>query len=205
MGHVNMSASLALAQLHATGVRVQLRADGMIELRAAAPPKPTVLAMARKHRDGIAALLRDGDAVPAPASKPDVPVTWCEGVDLLQTMSAPTGLLRDRWRAFQADAHRLLYQRGAELHRACWDALDLFGIHRAVPTARADCMGLAMLLNGFRTGAITPETVQLVGLDGHTSRAWRMGQQARRVAVAAWVTSTSADAPHRDELTTRKS
>ena len=48
-------------------------------------------------------------------------------------------------------------------------------------------MGLAILLNGRPTGAITTETVEIVVPGGHTLRAWRMGQQARREAVVAWL------------------
>ena len=50
-----MTAAAALARLDAAGVRVRLRDDGLLNLTAAGPPPPDVLALARAHRDGIAA------------------------------------------------------------------------------------------------------------------------------------------------------
>lgn len=54
-----MTPATALAALGEAGVRVRLQADGTVRLDATAPPPPTVLALARAHRDGIAALLRE--------------------------------------------------------------------------------------------------------------------------------------------------
>lgn len=138
------------------------------------PPRPRKRAKRKPDAPGLA------------EPPPGVPATWCEGMTLLATLKVPVDIAPHRWALFLSDAARLLHDHGAELNRGGWDALDLFGLHRSVPLTRPDCMGLAWLLNGRGIGLITPETVAVLAVGGHTLRAWRMGQQARREAVPAW-------------------
>ena len=149
MGYSPVMPAAALAALGAAGVRVRLEADGTVRLAAAAPPPPNVLALARAHRDGIAALL----AGQAPSAArvalvplPGVPPEWCEGVARLATLPAPDSIPPARWAVLAATSVRLLRDHGAELHAAGWTVLDLFGLHVIAPAAYPPGWGLAWLL-----------------------------------------------------------
>jgi hypothetical protein len=55
-------------------------------------------------------------ALATPLDLPGMPRPWAEGVALLQTISAPSGIAPVRWARFQDDARRLLAnEHGAEL------------------------------------------------------------------------------------------
>ena len=180
-----MTATAALAELRAAGVRVRLDDHGTIALEALAPPPPDVLAFARRHRAGIAELLR----LPGATAAPDMPLDWCEGVALLATMPPPHAIPPPRWAALAATSASLLRDHGAELHRIAWDVLDVFGLHYRAPAVRSDCMGVAWLLSGRVIASIVPDAVRIVVAGGHTLRAGRMGQHARLAAVPAWALS----------------
>lgn len=206
-----MSGLAALAELGAAGVRAWLRDDGTITLHSAAPPPPDVLALARMHRDGIAALLRQGAALPRAADPmppmpptvfapppisalrlPGVPAAWCGGVTRLATMQAPDSIALPRWHGFRADAARLLRDHGAALHAAEWDALTLFGLHPTAPATYPPGWGLAWLLGEH--GEVLDVAPDAVGMrrepDGARLAYRRPGATARAVQVPAWLLGT---------------
>lgn len=81
-----------------------------------------------------------------PQDLPGVPAAWCNGVACLAATIRPHGITSARWAALAATSTHLLQSRGAELHRAGWDALDLFGLHAEAPTTNPPGWGLAWLL-----------------------------------------------------------
>lgn len=82
-----------------------------------------------------------GQASPCPL--PGVPAAWCNGVASLAALDPPDGIAPARWAALAATSTYLLQSHGAELHRAGWDALDLFGLHRRAPATNPAGWGLA--------------------------------------------------------------
>lgn len=193
-----MTPAAALEALGAAGVRVSLRDDGTVRLDAAAPPPPEVLALARAHRDGIAALLLGSEAAnpaspaeiaprppAAPPMLPGVPLAWCEGVALLAVLPAPDCIALPRWRTFRADAGRLLRDHGAELHRHGWDSLDLFGLHRTAPAAHPPGWSLSWLLQGAAVLDVAADRVVIQRAARLTYR--RPDATARAVRVPAWL------------------
>lgn len=128
------------------------------------------------------------DALPAASAFPGVPLDWCESIARLATVPAPKGITPRRWRAFQATAARLLRDHGAELHAAGWDALDLFGLHRAAPATYPPGWSLAWLLNAHgEVLDVGPDVVGLrYGPDGARLAFQRRSVMARAGAVPAW-------------------
>ena len=59
-----MSAAAVLARLQAAGLHLAVRPDGTVRLTATSAPPPELLAEASRHRDGIAALLREREERP---------------------------------------------------------------------------------------------------------------------------------------------
>lgn len=117
---------------------------------------------------------------------PAVPDEWCKGVALICDRPAVAGIGAQRWDSFGRSCRRLLIEKGATLHAAGWDSLDLFGLHPTVPEAAPDCWGVAWLLRDFSLGEITAETVSLIAGEGVSTRARKMARQARIEAVVAW-------------------
>ena len=189
-----MSAAAALAGLHAAGVRVRLRNDGTVALDASSPPPAAVVAFAREHRDGIAALLWETDRATPPGSPhavvilAGIPAAWCEGVALLASMPAPASVDPARWATLGATAVRLLRGSGAELHRAGWDALDLFGLNRYAPATYPLGWGLSWLLgHEGEVLEVTPEVVVVRHSPSGGRLAFRhSGAAARAGAAPAW-------------------
>ena len=199
-----MTPALALAELHAAGVRVRLQDDGKMRLDASAPPPLVMLALARAHRDGIAELLRtERVAEPTARPLPGVPAAWCEGVACLHGIPPPGGITPARWAALAATSTYLLQSHGAELHRAGWDALDLFGLHRRAPGTNPAGRGLAWLLGA--AGEVLDVAVDAVGMrcgpDGARMTFRRSGRAARAGVAPAWALdgeSASHSAAERD-------
>ena len=186
-----MTPAAALAALAAGGVRAALQADGTVRLNAVLAPPPEMLALARAHRDGIAALLAERMQQAAPAgwpTFPGVPGCWCEGVALLAGRPAPDGIGPPRWRAFQASAARLLRDHGAKLHAVGWDTLDLFGLHADAPSSNPPGWGLAWLLGaGGQVLDISPNAIGMTPeADGARLAFYRRQAQARAGVLPAW-------------------
>lgn len=204
-----MTAAAALARLDAAGVRVRLRDDGSLNLAAVAPPPPAVLALARAHRDGIAALLAEqaqqaacrGFVPIAPATTlpltpartgspffPGIPPGWCEGVTRLATTPAPPTIQPWRWAVLAATAARLLRDHGAALHAAAWDTLDVWGLHALAPANHPPGWGLAWLLGAH--GAVlevAPAVVSMTCEAGGARLAYRKQHvPARADCLPAW-------------------
>lgn len=89
---------------------------------------------------------RPAPAPPSIAYLPGVPRAWCEGVAALASTPPPDSIPAARWAALAATSARLLRDHGASLHKAGWDALDLFGLHRTHPGTNPPAQGLAWLL-----------------------------------------------------------
>ncbi len=163
-----MTPATALVELHAAGVRVRLGVDGTVLLHAAQRPPPAVLALARAHRDGIGAMLRerDGTRQPTTFQPPASPTCargpWGEGVALLESLPPPDGITAERWAVLVSTSRRLLHDHGAALHRAGWDTLDLFGLHARAPAANPTGWGLAWLLGA--AGMVVDVASEVVGM-----------------------------------------
>ena len=112
-----------------------------------------MLALARKHRDGIRALLQADAGVPS---------EWGAGVAALATLPAPGGIEPGRWRKLARTSARLLHYHGAALHAAGWRTLDVFGLHRLAPVTHPPGWGLAWLL-GAR-GEVLDVAADAVGM-----------------------------------------
>lgn len=176
-------------------------ADALAALRSykrPIPPKPARAPRSKKKGSS------SGPFAPL-ATVPGVPLDWCEGVTRLAMVPPLTSIAPQRWRLFQTDAVRILHQHGSELHRAGWDALDLFGLHARAPDRRMDAAGLAWLLRGRSVGAVTAETVAIVTATGQELRCWRMGAQARQETVPAWALHNMAEATIQHHLSTSTS
>lgn len=182
-----MSALAVLAELHTAGIRVRLRADGLLALDGVASPSLALLAEARTHRDAIAALLREEDATPlsvASSPIPGVPPAWCAGVTLLAILLPADAIEPRRWATLASTSTRLLRDHGAELHRAGWDALDLFGLHQRAPTANPAGWGLAWLLDAV--GGVLDVSHDAIGIcrsPGGARLAYRRRTAAARAEV----------------------
>ncbi len=185
---------VALAELHAAGVRIHLRDDGTVALNASGPPPAAVLALARVHRDGIAALLRDDGGVPTPGSLlpgvilAGVPASWCEGVARLATQPWPPTITPARWAVLAATSAHLMRDHGSELYTAGWDTLDLFGLHQRAPATNPPGWGLAWLLD--QAGEVLDVAPDAVGMrrepDGARMVVRRGCAAARAGVVPAW-------------------
>lgn len=117
----------------------------------------------------------------AAAPLPGVPPAWCAGVALLATLPPPDAIEPRRWAALAASSARLLREHGAELHRAGWDALDLFGLHRHAPVTNPPGWGLAWLLEA--AGEVLDVSCDAVGMR-RTPGGARLTY--RRWTAAAW-------------------
>jgi len=148
-----MTPAAALGELHRAGVAVRLGPDGAVLLAAVQEPSAAVLALARKHRDGIRALLQADAGVPS---------EWGAGVAALATLPAPGGIEPGRWRKLARTSARLLHYHGAALHAAGWRTLDVFGLHRLAPVTHPPGWGLAWLL-GAR-GEVLDVAADAVGM-----------------------------------------
>ncbi len=123
-----------LASARAAGV--QLALDGAdLDLQAAAPPPPNVLALLRGHKPEIIAWLRQ--VAPLRAA-----------LDHIIEAGALVGMPDRRWQQFQADADAFLRDFGASAAALGWGADDLFGFDSAAPRQRIDKLGLVWLLDG---------------------------------------------------------
>lgn len=126
--------------------------------------------------------------MPPVAVVSDVPAAWREGVASLAALTPPSGITPARWAALAATSTYLLQSHGPELHRAGWDALDLFGLHRRAPATNPAGWGLAWLLGA--AGEVMDVTSDAVGMrrrpDG-ARLAFRRNEGAVRAGVApAW-------------------
>ena len=133
-------------------------------------------------------------AILAAHGLPDVPATWCEGVARLAALPPPGGVTPACWAALAATSTYLLQSHGAELRRAGWDALDLFGLHRRAPATNPPGWGLAWLLGA--TGELLDVAPGAVGRrrgpDGARLTFRRSGRAARAGVVPAWMLSGGA-------------
>ncbi len=189
-----MTPQVALTELRAVGVRVRLGDDGTVALDASGPSAAAVLAFARAHREGIAALLWDEEGAPAPDTlhpvviPADVPAAWCDGVAQMDGMTTPDGIIPARWATLAATSVRLLRDHGAALHRAGWDALDLFGLHQYAPATNPAGWGLAWLLGEI--GEVLDVSPDAVGMrcspNGARLAFRRRCEAARAGVVPAW-------------------
>ena len=179
-----MTAAAALAGLRAAGVRVWLDGNGVVAMDASAPPAADLLAFARRHRPGIIEILRLRNT----ATTPDGPAAWLEGVALLATMRPPCAIPTPRWIILVATSARLLRDHGAELHRAGWDVLDLFGLHWLAPVTNPAGWGLAWLIGN--AGCVLDVSADVVGmsrdLGGARMAFRRRAAIARTGTVPAW-------------------
>ncbi len=90
-----------------------------------------------------------------------VPEEWVQGVgDLMVTPAHPDWKEGD-WHTLQEDALTFLRGWADQAHRLGWTALDLFGAHLTKPTARLDCAGLVLLLQGRPVVAITDDSAAI--------------------------------------------
>lgn len=93
-----------------------------------------------------------------------------------------------RWAALAATSTRLLQTHGAELHRAGWDALDLFGLHATAPATNSPGWGLAWLLG--TAGEVLDVVPDVIGMrrgpDGARLVFRRKNTTARAGVVPAW-------------------
>jgi hypothetical protein len=97
-----------------------------------------------------------------------VPVEWAQGVADLLAMPPHPDWQEPRWKALQEDALVFLQDWAAQAHALGWDALNLFGVHAAVPRARLDGMGLVPLLEGRAVVALTAATAAIAAASGGT-------------------------------------
>ena len=138
-----------------------------------------------------AAILDARREVPSPRPVPGVPPEWGLGVASMACVPPPALLLhaihRRRWDLYQADCARVLQQHASSLHALGWDALDLFGLHRAAPAVNPSGWGLAWLLAG---GEVLDLASDQVGVrrdaKGARMAVRRIGVLARSEAVPGW-------------------
>ncbi len=127
-------------------------------------------------------------APPLPQACLGVSAEWREGVALLAALPPPGGITPARWAALAATSTYLLQSHGAELHRAGWDTLDLFGLHRRAPATNPAGWGLAWLLGA--AGEVLDVAVNTVGMrrgpDGARLTFRRGCKAARAGVVPAW-------------------
>ncbi len=125
---------------------------------------------------------------PALAIVPGVPAAWCEGVARLVTMAAPGTIKPVRWAALATTSTHLLRTHGAELHRAGWDALDLFGLHQHAPVTNPAGWGLAWLLgNSGDVLDVAPNAIGMRRRPNGARLTFRRGCAAARAGVVpAW-------------------
>ena len=106
----------------------------------------------------------------------------------LAALDPPGGITLARWAALAATSTYLLQSRGAELHRAGWDALDLFGLHRRAPATNPAGWGLAWLLGA--AGEVLDVAIDAVGMrrepDGARLTFRRSDRAARAGVMPAW-------------------
>lgn len=123
-----------------------------------------------------------------PRTLPGVPAAWCKGVAGLPGTPPPGGITQARWAALAATSTYLLQSHGAALHRAGWDALDLFGLHRRAPATNPAGWSLAWLLGA--AGEVLDVAPGAVGLrrgpDGVRLTFRRGCAAARADVVPAW-------------------
>ncbi len=119
---------------------------------------------------------------------PGVPAAWCKGVASLAAATPPSGITSARWAALAATSTHLLQSHGAELHRAGWDALDLFGLHATAPATNPPGWGLAWLLGAAgEVLDVAPDTIGMRrGPDGARLTCRGGCEAARAGVVPAW-------------------
>jgi len=90
-----------------------------------------------------------------------VPREWAEGFARLDLGVPPAGFNDARWRLLLDDGGRFLDRWAGEAARLGWEALEVFGIHPLVPSARFDAMGLVPIINGGEVILITERSATI--------------------------------------------
>lgn len=95
---------------------------------------------------------------------------WAAGYAVMRSMLPPAGFYAARWDHLICATGKFLACWGAEAIHCGWSTLDAFGCHPGAPTARFDCMGLAMLLNRCEVVAIDRDGADVVTVTGALQR-----------------------------------
>ncbi len=155
--------------------------------RRVPPPEPP--RAARSKPDAAPPPPPRARRVSAAPTPPGVPLDWCEGVATIAARPAPPAIPPRRWAVLAATCDRLLRDHGAELHRAGWDATDLWGLDAIAPAARPDGWGVAWLLGDH--GDVLDVAPDVIGMrqgpGGARLTYRRPGASARAGTVPAWL------------------
>jgi hypothetical protein len=95
---------------------------------------------------------------------------WAVAYDRLLGAPCPTGWSPHAWAQLLDDMGGFLSTWATPATELGWSELDLFGVHRAVPRARFDVMGLLPLLDGKRVIAMEQSTAVIQGRGGRDLR-----------------------------------
>ena len=90
-----------------------------------------------------------------------VPRDWAEGFARLDLASPSTGFSIARWRMVIDDGGRFLDRWATEAAGLGWQAIDVFGVHPAAPSARFDAMGLVPIIGGGEVISITERSATI--------------------------------------------
>ena len=114
---------------------------------------------------------------------------WAAAYDGLLRAPCPIGWSPRAWAQLLDDMGEFLSAWATPAIALGWSELDLFGVHRAVPRARFDVMGLVPLLDGRRVAAVEQSTAVIRGRGGSDLRFYRRlddASQAEAVSVLSY-------------------
>jgi hypothetical protein len=144
-----MNVAEVLTALTAHDADVVLEGDRVRVVHPAGnPPPPELIAIARRHRNALRAILEDRKAKAAPTIYAATIAALCA--------RCPERVEHDRWQQVVRDADTFIPPWGEQAHALGWSSGDLFGLHR-VPDApartysrlgRYDATGLIWILQG---------------------------------------------------------
>jgi hypothetical protein len=109
---------------------------------------------------------------------------WAESYATLHTMPVPSDFTLARWRQIVDAVGTFMNRWADEAIRCGWFDVEVFGCHPNLPTARFDCMGLVLILDGCEVVSIDEDGADFVTASGTRQRFHR--RPMPRETVPLW-------------------
>jgi hypothetical protein len=168
-----------LAEARAAGIRLAIKPEGRLEMRARRAPPPELIERIKEAKPALLAVLG--------AAMVETPSEWGAGAFRLYAMPVPSVAPSTHWAALVAATRCFIDDGwGRKASALGWRAVDLWGCHAERPAQRLDLAGALWLVGSGTIAAIAPMTISLRTHTGARLTIYRRCLCADEPIVLAW-------------------